>query len=162
MKLVLIGLLASIVLVAAIGVSLPNERSSKRKSIIKADIEKVFSRVTEISNQSWRSQIETVEIVDSTPGQEVWIEKPKRGPSMKFRTKVKNHPGRFEIEIIDNPRIGGHWVGTFNSTPNGETEVEFAEHVVVHGLIPKLMSYVFFDIDQSVDTYIDDLKRAVE
>ncbi len=162
MKLVLIGLVSFIAVLFAVGLLLPIERSAKRKTVIKANPEKVFATVTNLSDQKWRSRIGEIEIVDSTPTREVWIEKPQKGPKIKFRTKVKDSPNRFEIEIIDNPQFGGYWVGTFHSTSNGETEIEFSEHVVVHGILPKLLSYVFFNIEESVDTYIADLKRRVE
>jgi hypothetical protein len=164
MKMALFSVVTIVAIVAiflTLGFLLPSERSAKRTVLIKASQETVFAKVTEVSNQAWRSQIGGIEVIDATPGREVWIEKPKNGPPIKFRTRVKTHPSRFEIEIIDNPRFGGYWVGAFSATTNGETAVEFSEHVV-DGLIAKLMSYAFFSVDKSVDRYIKDLQRALE
>ena len=159
-----ISLLLGSVIVAALAVAyaLPGRRSASRKAIIKAPSEKVFEKVTNIADQSWRSNVSEVRVVDSTAGREVWVEKPKKGPDMRFRTKAKMPAKRFDIEIIDNPRFGGHWVGTFVARPDGQTEIEFTEEVVVAGLMPKLLSYAFFNIEESVETYIADLKKALE
>ncbi len=145
-----------------LGFALPSERSFTAKEIINSNQEKVFKTVTNISNQKWRSQIGAIEIIDSTEGGEVWIEKPTRGPSIKFRTKAKFFPNRFEIEVIDSSDFGGNWTGTFAATSDGKTEIEFTERVIVSGLIPKLLSYAFFNVEKSVKMYIKDLKAAVE
>lgn len=162
MKIILISVVVILAMVFSLGFFLPNRRFVTRKAIIKAIPEKVFTKVSDISNQNWRSQIGEIEILNSTPGQEVWIEKPKKGPSIKFRTKAKRSPILFEIEIIDNPQFEGHWVGHFSPTTNGQTEVEFSEQIVMNKFIPKLLSYAFFNIEDSVDTYIKDLKTALE
>jgi|688.fasta_scaffold313677_3 hypothetical protein len=162
MKIIIFGFIGIIGVIFAIGYFLPSERTASRKAIIKAPPEVVFSKVTNIADQEWRSTVGEVEVTDLTQGQEVWIEKPKKGPPIKFRTKVKNPVSRFEIEIIDNPNFGGHWVGTFNPVSKGETEVEFTEKVIVTGIIPKIMSHIFFNVDQSVEIYINDLKKATE
>jgi hypothetical protein len=162
MKIIIFVFIGIIVIVFAIGYILPSERTATRKATIKAPPEIVFSKVTSIANQEWRSNVGRVEVTNSTQGQEIWIETPKKGPPLKFRTKVKTPVSRFEIEIIDNPSFGGHWVGTFNPVGEGETEVEFTEKVIVTGIFPKIMSHLFFDVDQSVETYISDLKKATE
>ncbi len=162
MKLIIIGLISISIIIIGLGVILPNERSARRKVTIKASPEKLFETVTNLSNQSWRSDVGVVEVVDTASGQEVWIEKPKRGPEIKFRTKVKTPPNRFGIEIIDNENFSGNWIGTFTPKQDGETEVDFAEHLIVQGFIPKLMSYLFFNVDKAVETYIEDLRKATE
>lgn len=164
MKIMIFGFIGIMAIVFAIGYILPSERTSSRKATIKAPPEIVFSKVTSIGNQEWRSNVGRVEVTNSAQGQEVWIETPKKGPPLKFRTKVKIPLSRFEIEIIDNPSFsfGGHWIGTFNPVGEGETVVVFTEKVIVTGVIPKIMSHLFFDVDQSVETYINDLKKAIE
>jgi hypothetical protein len=143
-------------------VFLPNERSAKKSAVIKASPDKVFAVVTNLSDQRWRSHVKQIQILDASPGKEIWIEKTHRGPELKFRTRLKSAPNRFEIEIIDNPSFGGYWTGVFSAYGNSETTIEFSEHVVVSGIFPKLMSHLFFDVSESVETYIDDLRKAVE
>jgi hypothetical protein len=162
MKIAILGLIGLIGIIFAVGYFLPSERLAKRTAKIKASPEIVFAKVTDISNQKWRSNVEKVEVVDLTPGQEVWTEYPKKGPPIKFRTKGRIPLSRFEIEIIDNPQFGGHWVGTFAPVGIGETEIEFTEKVMVIGIIPKIMSYIFFDVDESVEVYLADLKKVIE
>ncbi len=162
MKIGLVILLIIILIVAIVGLVLPNERSFTAKTIINSNPEKVFKTVTNISHQNWRSQVGKVDVLDSTEGREVWIEQPNKGPAIKFRTKVKISPTRFEIEIIDSEDFGGNWVGTFAETSDGKTEVAFTERVIVTKVMAKLLSYTFFNVEDSVNTYINDLKKAVE
>jgi hypothetical protein len=162
MKMILIVTVLLVVAILLLGVFLPGERSATRTAVIRANPEKVFAAVTDLSNQGWRSKIKELKILDVSPGQEIWVEKPVHGPELKFRTKLKTPPHRFEIEIIDNSSLGGHWIGVFSPHGVGQTAVEFSEHVVISGLVPKLMSYLFFDIGESVEAYIADLKKAVE
>jgi len=162
MKILGLALISLLILVYATGFFLPSERSAQKTARIKAPPEKVFATITDLSRQGWRSQVDQVEVLDSTPGREVWLERPKWGPPHKFRTRLKNPPHRFEIEMIDNPSFGGFWVGTLRATENGETEIEFTEHVIVNGPFAKVMSRLFFDLESSITTYIEDLKRATE
>ena len=162
MKFIILGIAGLVGIIVVIVYLLPSERVAKRKAKIAAPIEVVFNKVTEISNQQWRSNVEKVEVNDLTYGQEVWTETPKKGPPIKFRTKLKSPVSRFEIEIIDNPQFGGNWVGTFVPVGANETEIEFTEKAIALGIFPKLLSYLFYDIDASVETYIEDLRKAME
>ncbi len=56
--------------------------------------------------------------------------------------------------------MSGGWIGILTEKAVDQTEVEFTETVVISGLIPRIMSYVFFDIQESVDTYIADLSKV--
>lgn len=141
---------------------LPNQRTYTKKDLIKADIETVFRVVSDLKGQQWRSNIGKIEILDSTPSAEVWTETPNRGPQLKFRTKTINKPHLFVIEIIDNPQFGGQWIGRFSATSEGKTEIEFTETVLLNGFIAKMFSYLFFNLEKVVDTYIEDLKTFVE
>jgi hypothetical protein len=162
MKMTLIVIALLVVAILLLGVFLPSERSATRTAVIKANPEKVFAAVTDLSNQGWRSSLKEIQILDASPGQEIWVEKPVNGPELKFRTKLKMPPHRFEIEIIDNSSLGGHWIGVFSPYGKGETAVDFSEHIVVSGVVSKLLSYLFFDVSESIETYIADLKKAVE
>lgn len=162
MKTVWIILLATVAVLGLIVMMLPAERSYTKTEVINANIEKVFALVTNLEAQSWRSDAPQIQLIDKTLGTEVWIEKPQHGPEIKFRTKVKNPPELFVIEIIDNPQFGGTWTGKFSATSDGKTKIEFTEAVSLNGFMSKVFSYVFFNIQKTVDQYVADLKVASE
>ena len=162
MKAAIFVALTIIILLSVIVALLPSERSYTKTEIINANIEKVFAIVTNLEAQGWRRDAPNIQIHDKTSGAEVWIEKPKHGPEIKFRTKIKTVPHLFVIEVIDNPQFGGMWTGKFSSKKDGTTQIEFTESVSLNGFTSKLFSYVFFNIEKTVDQYVADLKTHAE
>lgn len=162
MKTLIVVLIVLGAVILAVKFVLPNERTVTRKVVINANQERIFNAVTDLSAQKWRSQLTELQILESTPGQEVWREKGQDGQSLTFRTRTKIYPSRFEIEIVENPHFSGYWIGVFTPVADGKTEIEFSEHVILRGIIPKLISYLFFRIDDVVDDYISDLRNATE
>ena len=154
--------LGIVLLLSLIVVFLPSERSYSKTEIINSNVDKVFAIVTNLEAQGWRTDAPSIQIVDKTSGSEVWIEKPKHGPEIKFRTKTKRAPNLFVIEIIDNTQFGGTWTGKFSSTSDGKTEIEFTESVSLNGFVSKLFSYLFFNIEKTVEQYVTDLKNEAE
>ncbi|MFN7901991.1 MAG: SRPBCC family protein [Holosporales bacterium] len=159
LKIVLGVFVAIVFLVLIVGYFLPNQRVASQKTVIDADREKVFKLVVDLQNQKWRTKAGEVVLLSSNEGQEVWTEEPTKGFVLKFKTKSKVYPEKFEIEIIENPNMSGGWVGTFVEKAPNQTEVEFTEKITINGIFPKIMSYAFFNIQDSVDTYIDDLSK---
>jgi hypothetical protein len=162
MKIGLLIVLGLVCVCAVLVVLLPSERSYTKTEVIGANIERVFAVVTNLEAQSWRTDAPGIRILDQRAGAEVWIETPKHGPQIKFRTKVKTAPNLFVIEIIDNPQFGGSWTGKFSPTEDGKTRIEFTESVALNGFVSKLFSYVFFNIEKTVEQYVADLKAEAE
>jgi len=54
------------------------------------------------------------------------------------------------------------WTGKFSSKKDGTTQIEFTESVSLNGFTSKLFSYVFFNIEKTVDQYVADLKTHAE
>ena len=162
MKLGLMIVLGVVCVLGLLVVLLPSERSYTKTEVIGANIERVFAVVTNLQAQSWRTDAPQIRILDQRVGAEVWIETPKHGPEIKFRTKVKTAPNLFVIEIIENPQFGGTWTGKFSATEDGKTRIEFTETVALNGFVSKLFSYVFFNIEKNVEQYVADLKAEAE
>lgn len=162
MKIIMLVVLGIVLPLSLTVVILPSERSYSKTEIINANVDKVFAIVTNLEAQTWRKSTPSIEIVDKTSGSEVWLEKPKHGPEIKFQTKTKQAPNLFVIEIIDNPQFGGTWTGKFSSTNDGKTKIEFTESVSLNGFVSKLFSYLFFNIEKTVETYVADLKTEAE
>lgn len=162
MKIALLVALGIVLLLSLFVVFLPSERSYSKTEIINANVDKVFAIVTNLDAQGWRKDAPNIQIEDMTSGSEVWIEKPKQGPDIRFRTKTKQAPNLFVIEIIDNPQFGGTWTGKFSSTNDGKTKIEFTESVSLNGFVSKLFSYLFFNIEKTVEQYVADLRAEAE
>ena len=79
-----------------------------------------------------------------------------------FKTINKVEPEYFEIEFSGSPSIRGHWSGRFIEQAENETRVEFTETVTAGSLPSKVLSYLFFDLDATLDDYINDLKNHLE
>lgn len=140
---------------------LPERRIASKTRIYRSDREAVFSVVTRIADGSWRRRIRDIRVIDSSPGKEVWVEIPHSGPELRFRTCSLQRPFRFEIEIIDNSNLGGRWIGEFEKLSEGGTRVHFTEEVITSGLIAKFLSRIFFDIEASIEEYLDDLGKKL-
>lgn len=162
MKTAIFIVLIILIFLGLIVLLLPSERSYTKTEIINANVDKVFAIVTNLETQGWRLDAPHIQIMDKSSGSEVWIEKPKHGPEIKFRTKIKNAPNLFVIEIIDNPQFGGTWTGKFSALGDGKTQIDFTESVSLNGFTSKLFSYLFFNIKRTVDQYIADLKIEAE
>ncbi len=162
MKIAILVVIGVVFIFSLFAVFLPSDRSYTKTEIINANVDKVFAIVTNLEAQGWRTDAPQIEIVDKTFGSEVWIEKPKQGPDIKFRTKTKQAPNLFVIEIIDNPQFGGTWTGKFSSMNDGKTKIEFTESVSLNGFVSKLLSYLFFNIEKTVEQYVADLRAEAE
>ncbi len=162
MKIAILVVLGIVLLFGLFVVFLPSERKYTKTEIINANVDKVFAIVTNLEAQTWRTDGPSIQTLENTSGSEVWIEKPKHGPEIKFRTKTKQAPNLFVIEIIDNPQFGGTWTGKFSSTSDGKTKIEFTESVSLNGFFSKLFSYAFFNIEKTVEQYVADLKAEAE
>lgn len=158
MKLVSAGFFGIVIIVAVILSLLPAERVGEVRTTLPAAREDIYRLVTDLRSQNWRSSLNELKLLDATDGAEVWLEVPKKGPEMKFKTLSKVVPERFEIVMIDNPSIEAQWVGRFQATTPTTTEIHFVEKVHLKGWFAKGLSYLFFDVQASVEQYVEDLK----
>lgn len=141
---------------------IPATRTASRVASLPAARERVFQVVTRIEDQSWRPSVGSVRVLKSDVGQEEWMEVSKDGHEILFKTINKVEPEYFEIEFSGSPSIRGRWSGRFIERAENETRVEFTETVTAGSLPSKVLGYLFFDLDATLDTYINDLKNKLE
>jgi hypothetical protein len=154
----LIAIVAIIAIVLIIGLFLPKERTFTKTAVLNSDVKKVFNIVTDFKNQtSWRNDVKEIIVIDNN----TWTEVPKKGTAITFKVKQKVENEIFEIEIIEPKNFNGYWVGTFKQTKPNETAIEFKEVVTISNPFFRTISYLFVDLDKTMDLYLENLKQKL-
>ena len=158
MTYLLISIVAIITIVLIIGLFLPKERTFTKTAVLNSDVTKVFNIVTDFKNQTtWRNDVKEIIVIDNN----TWTEVPKKGTAITFKVKQKVENEIFEIEIIEPENFSGYWVGTFKQTKPNETAIEFKEVVTISNPFFRTISYVFVDLDKTMDLYLQNLKQKL-
>ena len=154
----LISVVAIIAIVLIIGLFLPKERTFTKTAVLNSDVTKVFNIVTDFKNQTtWRSDVKEIIVIDNN----TWREVPKKGTAITFKIKQKVENEIFEIEIIEPNNFNGYWVGTFKQTKPNETAMEFKEVVTISNPFFRVLSYLFVDLDKTMELYLQNLKQKL-
>lgn len=154
----LISVVAIIAIVLIIGLFLPKERTFTKTAVLNSDVTKVFNIVTDFKNQTtWRSDVKEIIVIDNN----TWTEVPKKGTAITFKIKQKVENEIFEIEIIEPNNFNGYWVGTFKQTKPNETAMEYKEVVTISNPFFRVLSYLFVDLDKTMELYLQNLKQKL-
>ena len=154
----LISIVAIIAIVLIIGLFLPKERTFTKKAVLNSDVTKVFNIVTDFKNQTtWRSDVKEIIVIDNN----TWTEVPKKGTAITFKVKQKVENEIFEIVIIEPKNFNGYWIGTFKQTKVNQTAIEFKEVITISNPFFRTISYVFVDLDKTMDLYLQNLKQKL-
>ena len=158
MTYLLVSIVAIMAIVLIIGLFLPKERTFTKTALLNSDVTKVFNLVTDFKNQtSWRNDVKEIIVIDEN----TWTEVPKKGTAITFKVKQKVENEIFEIEIIEPKNFNGYWTGTFKQTKENQTAIEFKEVVTVSNPFFRTISYVFVDLDKTMDLYLQNLKQKL-
>lgn len=152
------GLLGLVVLVFVVGMLLPKQRTFVKKATFKSAPERVFRLVRDVEHQAaWRNDVQEIKVIDA----QSWTEVPKRGTPITFKVKQSIENQLFEIEIVEPKSFTGYWVGTFQETKAGGTEVVFKEVVVIANPFLRIMALLFVDLNSTMDVYVTNLKAQL-
>jgi ribosome-associated toxin RatA of RatAB toxin-antitoxin module len=162
MKRLFIFISCAVLLLGMATLLIPATRTATRTTLLPAARKQVFQAVTQVEDPSWRPSVGSVRVLKTEDGHEEWLEISKDGHELLFKTINKVEPELFEIEFSGNPSIRGHWSGRFIEQAENETRVEFTETVTAGSWPSKVLSFLFFDLDSTLDTYINDLKHKLE
>lgn len=158
MTYLLISIFAIITIVMIIGLFLPKERTFTKTAVLNSDVTKVFNIVTDFKNQtSWRNDVKEIIVIDNN----TWTEVPKKGTAITFKVKQKVENEIFEIVIIEPKNFNGYWIGTFKQTKVNQTAIEFKEVITISNPFFRTISYVFVDLDKTMDLYLQNLKQKL-
>ena len=158
MTYLLVFVVALIAIVLIIGLFLPKERTFTKTAVLNSDVTKVFNIVTDFKNQtSWRNDVKEIIVIDNN----TWTEVPKKGTAITFKVKQKVENEIFEIVIIEPKNFNGYWIGTFKQTKVNQTAIEFKEVITISNPFFRTISYVFVDLDKTMDLYLQNLKQKL-
>jgi uncharacterized protein YndB with AHSA1/START domain len=150
-------------LLAAIGVFLPQNHIASRTVTIAAPPARVFAVIADVDHATaWRSGLKAVEkLPDDGKGMR-FIEKSGQGDIL-FRVERLEPNTRIVTRIAD-PKLpfGGSW--SFDLTPAGEgaTRLTITEAGEVYNVFFRSMQKLFFSPTKSIETYQRDLKKLLE
>jgi hypothetical protein len=159
MTYLLISIVAIIAIVLIIGLFLPKERTFTKTAVLNSDVTKVFNIVTDFKNQTtWRNDVKEIIVIDNN----TWTEVPKKGTAITFKVKQKVENEIFEIKIIEPKNFNGYWIGTFKQTKVNQTAIEFKEVITISNPFFRTISYVFVDLDKTMDLFLKNLKQKLD
>lgn len=162
MALVALGiLLLVVVIVIAIGYTLPQNHTASRERMFRASPDRLF---VEISNPAaypeWRSGVRRVEMLPPLEGRVRFRESSSDGDITFVFESLE--PGRRIVTRIADKSLpfGGSW--TYELTPTaGGTLLRITENGEVYNPFFRFMSRFVFGYHSSIDKFLDDLTRRV-
>lgn len=161
MKIIIIAILVLAIFPFIIGLFLPTARTFVKTSQFKSSPQEIWNVITDIKGQEeWRNEVKSIEIINAKKGKEKWTEIPKKGRPITFKVKTYEPPNRFDIEIMESG-FSGYWEGRIREK-KGVTEIEFKEVVVINNPYLKTLSYLFLDLNKTMDLYLANLKKKLD
>lgn len=154
-------ILGVVLLTLIVGFLLPKERKAERTTTFSASPEIIFNLITNNKNWKWRSNLRSVQILESNGKNEIFKEVSKKGQKITFEVKSKIPYSKYEIQIIEADGFKGYWTGTLRETANGGTNLAFSEYITIENPFIKVLSYLFFDLGATIDQYLEDVANAI-
>ena len=150
---------AIVVVVVAIGYTLPVKHTATRERELRADPAEVFAAISTPSEfPKWRRGVKSVEMLPPVDGRQSFREKGSDGDiTYVFDEAVPTQ--RLVSRIADrNLPFGGSW--TFELTPvSGGTLVRVTENGEVYNPLFRFVSRFILGHHRTLDQYIEDLDR---
>ena len=156
--LMILGALAGLVVVVAVGALLPAEHTASVSRRIAASPDQVWDMITDIESQPvWRKDLQSVKLVSTEPKR--WVETMRMGEvPMRLESATAPTDMVTRIDSEDLP-FGGAW--TFRLEPTaGGTQVTITENGVVRSPVFRFMSKFIFGHDTTLKAYIGNLETA--
>ena len=116
-------------------------------------VERVWQVVTDLTNTSWRSDLEQVEVLDKTH----FVEYSKSGYATNFTVTAWEPPHRWAF-TMENGNMTGAWEGSFKAVEDGArlhcTETVHAKRWWMRPFVPSYLK-------RQQRRYWDDLRKAL-
>lgn len=117
------------------------------------NVAKIWTVVTNNLNYSWRSDIDHIEVVNST----TFIEYYKAGGETLFIITEQNKNKVYSFRM-ENKVFAGEWIGKFIEINKSTTQLIFTENLKFKNIVYGIMSYLFFDLKKMQQQYMSDLE----
>ncbi|ASK27959.1 polyketide cyclase [Neisseria chenwenguii] len=127
---------------------------SSRKASFSYPVDKVWKLVTDLSNQTWRSDLGQFEKIDDNQ----FIEYTQNGIQTSFKVTKVDLYKLWELEF-ENKNLQGTWLGRFDYH-DGQTVLDFTENVTVKNAL--LSPFVWLYLRKQQKQYFRDLEKALE
>jgi uncharacterized protein YndB with AHSA1/START domain len=157
-----VGALAAIVLiVVAIGYTLPVKHTATREKVLRADTTAVFAAIATPSDfPAWRRGVKRVDMLPSVDGKPSFREHGSDG-DITFVVDEAVPARRLVNRIADrNLPFGGSWTFELVPVPEG-TLLRLTENGEVYNPIFRFVSRFIFGHHRTVDQYLADLEARV-
>lgn len=138
--------------------SLPQETTATRSTLIDAPQELVFRIATDVGNQAaWRSDVADVRVFK---GGVRWIETTSQGFEITFVEQAKDTE-RYVISYESAQGFSGQWEGRFTAEGDA-TRAQITETTQTIGLLRRAMARIFAPPGSHIDLWLNDLTTAAE
>jgi uncharacterized protein YndB with AHSA1/START domain len=161
---VVIGVLVLLVIVVAlIGMTLPQNHVAARFVRVRQTPQQVFAIISDVEKvPTWRADVTRVEILPSDNGRMMFRE--HGSDAVTYRVEASEPPHRRVVRIADeNLPYGGTW--TYDVTPVASatplTQLTITERGEVYNPIFRFMSRFVFSHHATIDTYLTALGKRL-
>ncbi|MFC4699006.1 SRPBCC family protein [Glaciecola siphonariae] len=159
MKMVIVGTCIVIFLVVVIfiwGNTLPTTHQVSTSKAIAVPVSKVWETMSDWEGQvQWRKDVKSVEIVSANK----FIETPSSGPAVEF--EVVRLERNSIIELKMSGPFEGEYLAEFSET-DGITTIQISETIVQESHVGRIVSALFFDLNDFVDRYFEQLEKYLK
>ena len=161
--LIVVGTLAAlVVVVVAVGYSLPVKHIATRSTEVGVPVERVWATITDVASAPlWRKDLKSVEVVRQGAGGPVWREVSGDG-TITYETVEKTAPRRLVTRISDKSLpFGGSWTYELIPTPGG-TRITIREDGEVYNPVFRFVSRYVMGHHSTIDKYLASLRTTLE
>lgn len=153
------SLVASIALMAAIGLCLDRNHTASRTIALKRPQAEVFAVVSDVTKTAaWRDDVKSIDVLPPDNGRTRFREHSNNGPIL-FEVAESAAPARLVVRIADETlAFGGRWV--FELAPEGEgCRIRITEEGFVKNPVFRFLSRTVFSPAATLETYLRALGR---
>ena len=147
------------IVVVAVGYSLPVKHTARRSATIGAADTTVWAAITDAGAfPSWRTKVESVEMLPAVEGRRAWREKGSDG-AVTYEVIRAEPPRRLVTRIADRDLpFGGEW--EYELAPDGDgTRVTITERGEVYNPVFRFVSRFVMGHTATIDDYLRSLGR---
>lgn len=123
------------------------------KAVFDCELEQIWSIVTSLTDYSWRSDLDRIEIISNTK----FIEYTPEGYTTTFTITATDYLNYWSFDL-ENDNIKGSWTGSF-SRKGEKTEIVFTENVTAKKLWMKPFVKAYLKKQQA--QYMKDLRAVI-